>query len=667
MAYDNLIKPGYWGSIVGSDSKNNFNIGTSGFGKISHRFRASESSAITHVRWPQRWGPGYSLGTGGTMRLTLQSDNGSGSPSGTVLSQVADYSPGNPGVDSKFLNFPFITPYTVTKGTVYHIVVENVHADPANNNMSWNDIFHYDTNQHPPGLSDDYKVLCTGSAKTGAGTWGVIQDDRNIGVMDLTYANGQHDGQSYIHTMGDFPTDIIGTTSMGRQVITPAADKEVTGVGVRVLRKSGSGALVIRLETAAGALIESVSIPSSEIPIGTGDIGTRYGYWVYKPFTTNRLLTAGSTYHLRFSTDSSTNYWMAPNREGYDSGDNGGSGNTTGLRSFQFREGGAQETTNSGGSWAAPYTFSPVDYQFYFTTDVAGPADPTGTLLVVENKLALTSGDTALRDRLLGLGHTVEIVSDDDAEPVMTGVTLLVIAESCSSVTLGNKYSTYTGPVLTFESFHWDALGLTTGNGVGVTASDAFITAHAISTGLTPGNNAIFLTSGTFLSHSGASHGVNAQQVARHTGLSEWSIFAYEDGATLADGSTATSRMVAFGALDAGVAAFSANGWLLFDNAVDWVLSSDRLVLPTRLGAASVLSPSVQGGAVSLSVARLGSAILFSPLVNTPPNVTVSRLGLATLFAPNVGLGEITIHGKISSIHIVGYGLTVGHALSEDI
>lgn len=660
MAYDNLLKPGYWGAVVGSDSKNNFNIGATGFGKISHRFRASESSAITHIRWPQRWGTGYSVGTGGTMRLSLQSDVG-GVPSGTILSQVADYSPGNPGTASHYLNFPFITPYVVTKGTVYHIVIHNVHASPNTNNMSWNDVFHYDSDQRPPGLSDDYVAMSNPS-----GTWSILQSNRNVGVMDITYANGAHDGQSYIHSMSDFPASVNGTTYMARQTLTPLTDKELTGVGIRVVRTVGTGSLTLRLETAAGAEIESIVIPSSEIDLGNPTPGERMGNWVYKPFLTNRILTAGSTYHLRLSTNSATTYVVVPNREGWDTGDFGGNSNPTGLRSHQFREGGVQKTTNSGGSWSALYAFSPVDMQFYFTVDVAGASNPSGTLFVVENKLSLTAGETAVYDRLIGLGHTVEVFSDEDAEPVLDDVTLLVVSENVSSVVLANKYTTYTGPVLSCEMFHWDAMGLTTGNGVSVVTTDVFITAHAISSGLTPGTNTIFNTSGTFLGHSGSSHGANAQQVARHTGLTEWSIFAYEEGSVLADSTVATSRMVAFGVTNLGAAQLNANGWMLFDSAIDWVLSSERTVAPARLGTAQLVSPSVQGGTVFVAVGRLGSAALLAPDVRTSPNLSVPRLGGAVLFEPSL-LSGLVIHGNITSIHVVGYGLSVSHALSEDI
>lgn len=573
MPFDNMFKPGYWGAIVGSDSKNNFTIGTSGVGKVGHRFRASESSAITYIRWPQRWGAVYSAGDGGIIRITLQSDN-NGVPSGTVLSTVPDYYPGNAGDNSKFLNFAFSNPYTVTKGTVYHIVAENVHSSPTSNYISWNDIFHYNTAQHPVGLSDDYKVMFS------AGGWDVAQSDRNIGIMDITYSNGAHDGQGYIHTMIDQPATINGTTSMVRQTLNPSVSRTVTGFGLRMVRVSGTGSLQVRLETSGGTNLETVAIPytsfkQDEIVNDASDgMG---GWWVSAAFTGQHTLTAGQTYYLRLYTDSSTTYRLAPNREGWDSGDAGGSGHATGFRSFTFREGQGEETTNSGGSWAMIYPWSPVDLQFYFTTTELGtvePTAPTGTLLVVGNTGSPTTGDAAVRTRLEGLGHTVTYQSAASTQPDLSGVDLVVISESCSSIDLGQKYADFTGPIFSLEAFWWDNAGWTTSDPVAATGTHYNIVAHDLTAGITPGAWEMF-TASTNTPHTGNTHGENAQ-VAAHYGstVTNATLFAYEAGVIQANFEVTPARRVGFAVFDPATTTLTATGWTIFDNSVNWLMEA---------------------------------------------------------------------------------------------
>ena len=69
------------------------------------------------------------------------------------------------------------------------------------------------------------------------------------------------------------------------------------------------------------------------------------------------MLLDGTEYHLVLSTPGTSEYTAATIREGTD----------VGFNSYAFRDGTAQRSSDSGTTWAAPYAFSPVDNQWYFT------------------------------------------------------------------------------------------------------------------------------------------------------------------------------------------------------------------------------------------------------------------------------------------------------------
>ncbi len=333
---------------VGIDSKNNLMIGP--HGRISHRFRASTSSALLRVRWPQRWGPGgYSGGTGGKIRISLQPDAG-GNPSGTKLATCPDYTPGNAAAstgDSLYLEHTFGSPFTTTKGTLYHIVFENVDGSPTTNWISINEVFAWEVEvPRQPIFSDDFAVL---SDEFG---WQLCQDGRNTPCMDITYADGQHDGQAYIESMRAMRAPVSGASMVRQRFTRSGPDVAVTTVGLRIMRASGSSSLVITLE--GGGESREASVPAANIMLGNDDTDAwkPTGRWVSASFT-SFTLRQGQTYDLRLSTAPDTRYVVVPVREG----------DQEGFRSYAFRDGGVEKS--SGGAWSALYPWSPVDMSFY--------------------------------------------------------------------------------------------------------------------------------------------------------------------------------------------------------------------------------------------------------------------------------------------------------------
>jgi hypothetical protein len=340
-----------YGSGIAGDSKANKRVNNA---SVSHRFRASTTSDLQSIAFQQRGGDGYSDGNGGQMRISVQSDDGSTAhrPSGQVLAAI-NITPGNPGGDwTTYDRFTFPNPPRLVEGRLYHIVFENTGNSPGSNYISVNNLFNFDPEfvRRQPILSNDYAVMYQYN-----GEW--QEERRHTPVMDLTYADGTHDGQAYIGVIADNYGLIEGPNRMVRERFTVSGgDRRVTRAFVRVGQQSGSGPLRVRLETANGTLIDQGTVPAWRIPSFTPGSDADNGDWVSVVFDQPHMLRNGQTYNLRLSSPEGTQYSMVPIRDGSDFG----------IRSYAFRDGRGQMTTNGGARWQALYRFSPVNTQFYF-------------------------------------------------------------------------------------------------------------------------------------------------------------------------------------------------------------------------------------------------------------------------------------------------------------
>jgi hypothetical protein len=353
-----MLNRGIYGTGIGYDTKANTPIGQY---KMAIRFKAGTTSPLNSVRFVQRGGPAYSAGTGGTMTVSVRADDGSGHPSATSLAQRS-YSPGNPGgAWEKYDRVTFPRPATLTAGTIYYIVFTN---PDANNHISVNSVYVYDAAASPrqPMFSDsEYGLMYT------SGSWGAL-DSGYTPVVDLTYANGAHDGQSYYEAMIDIYATISGTSKMAREHFTVSGgDRTVGSASLRLRRSGGTSPLRMTLETSAGAAIESVRVPAARIPVSApgGDNGG--AVWVTAKFSSPHVLSNGSSYNLRISTASGTTYTTFPVRAGTDKG----------IHTFAF-SGGTGQSTTDGSAWTDWYHWRHQDLQFYFTL-VPAPTKPTRT------------------------------------------------------------------------------------------------------------------------------------------------------------------------------------------------------------------------------------------------------------------------------------------------
>jgi hypothetical protein len=358
-ASHNIYGPG-----IGADSLANTRIGgpdgTPGR-TLSIRFRASTTSALTSINFYQQGGPGYAGGTGGSLKVSVQTDDGTSShlPSGTILASqtvTCAYAVGDPGRLVTFSN-----PATLVAGNLYHMVFANADPAPATNYVSLNAAYVVTatTPRQPLFADTDWALLMMSVGHD----WKARPEYTPI--MSIAYANGQTAGMGYMERC--YPDYSIDGIARVRETFTVAdGDRTVSTVGVRLRRITGTGSLTLTVETSAGSIVGSATIPASSIPTGT------YGSWVTAAFAAPFKLTTGSAYNFVLTTSSGTTYSVLPFRKGleYDY-----------LTGSYFKDGHAEQSS-SGSTWVDVSTNrAQYDVQFYFanvTSAVYGPKTSTG-------------------------------------------------------------------------------------------------------------------------------------------------------------------------------------------------------------------------------------------------------------------------------------------------
>ncbi|MBW3665819.1 MAG: hypothetical protein KY469_22270, partial [Actinobacteria bacterium] len=196
-------------------------------------------------------------------------------------------------------------------------------------------------------------------------------------------------------------------------------------------------------------------------------------------------------------------------------------------------------------------------------------------LLVVGDPAALTSGDTAVKNRLTGLGATVT-TRDDHSSEATSGYDLVVIAESIVSNAVASKYDEdATMAVVNMEDSAWDDHGLATASGTPYTPTQLDIadTVHVGAAGPAgdlAGTTITHTSAGTTEVATAAQIGGDAHVIAERPSSTDAAAFTYQAGATLANAATAGARRVALGYEDDAYTSLSSDGWIVFDNLVRW-------------------------------------------------------------------------------------------------
>lgn len=350
---------GIYGPGIGADGLANTQIGgpdgTPGR-TLSVRFRASTTSALTSIRFYKQGNPGYAGGTGGSLNVSIQGDDGTSGhlPNGGVLASqtvVCAYAGPEPG---KLVTFSH--PATLVTGNLYHVVFVNADPDPRANYVSFNSAYvAIATTPRQPLYSDtDWALLFRDTGYN----WKVRPEYTPI--LSLAYANGRTAGMGYMERCyPDYSVD--GAARMRETFTVTDGDHTVSTIGVRLRRVTGTGNLTLTVETSSGSVVGSTTIPASSIATG------KYSSWVTATFAAPFKLTKASTYNFVLTSSAGTIYKVLPFRKGVEYAQPTGS---------YFKDGHAQQSSN-GSSWAdVSGDAGEYDLEFYFNNVTSVSRDP---------------------------------------------------------------------------------------------------------------------------------------------------------------------------------------------------------------------------------------------------------------------------------------------------
>lgn len=452
----------YGNAFSASGGLANLEIGGANARKPDIRFVAANSTALASLRPYFKTGIGYSLGTGGTVKVELQSDDGTSNhyASGSVLDSVTTV-PGNPASPT----FPLLAmaagTITPTLGSFYHLVFSNTDADPVNNFVSLDDLGN-DTNTASPYYSGTPIQLNCASAscynqlavltKDGAGAWTLRTN--HAPIVSINYASGPSQGQGYIDELVTSGLFTVQGANQAGEIFAPASNTYVNSINAWVKKTGTPGPLTIALQTTGGTAVDSVTIAASSV-------GTAYSY-VTSALTKTQTLAPGTTYRATLSSaaDASNNYQVFPMERG---------GACCGFN-VSSQPSGTNYQTNTGAGWSNYLASTAYDLPLFFGMAPPPPSLPSDTFLnparVIDWSQAGVSGGIPTRTTICasvtsastGAAINAAIASCPTGQVVSFGAGTYTIAGGLTVNGVNNITLRGAGPLLT-------RLNFTSGNG----------------------------------------------------------------------------------------------------------------------------------------------------------------------------------------------------------
>jgi hypothetical protein len=297
---------------------------------------------------------------------------------------------------------------------------------------------------------------------------------------------------------------------------------------------------------------------------------------------------------------------------------------TTAPFSFEFRP--TQER---------PYTLTAKATDNSGLTATSGPVriifGNVPTILFISSANPMTdAGDIAVVNRLESQGFLVEVVDDNVSDTAQAdGKALVVISSTVGSGNVAAKFADVAVPVINWEEAIFDDMRMTGDSGAApdhhgstgnLTQIDILNASHPLAAGL---SGTVTVTSSPQTMSWGVSDAnpTNAIVIAQVAGdPTKWAIWAYDKGGILFDGTAAAERRVGFFFNAASVTATTADGFKLFDAAVNWALRRDVELAPqmsiSKTG--DQISISWTNGGVLEWTSALTPGATWTPLPNAP-------------------------------------------------
>ena len=189
---------------------------------------------------------------------------------------------------------------------------------------------------------------------------------------------------------------------------------------------------------------------------------------------------------------------------------------------------------------------------------------------MVADPAALNSTDTAVRDRLIALSFII-LLADDNSPTLPTEALnrefVYVSDNIVDTANVSAGLCDARAPVMVARSDIYNAMNMTASNGINTNQTDIEIinSVHPMAAGLT--GTVTILTSNNNIGWG--SPFPSADQIATTGNPSEITIFAYDTDDTITCAMLPAKR-VGFPLAASTGASLTAEGWQLFDAAVDW-------------------------------------------------------------------------------------------------
>lgn len=217
------------------------------------------------------------------------------------------------------------------------------------------------------------------------------------------------------------------------------------------------------------------------------------------------------------------------------------------------------------------------------TVRVTEPGSTARTMFVAGSSNP-TSSERLAVERLFSLGHEVDVVDDDVADPTDAGgYDLVVISSTIAPYRLDPEFARIAVPILAWEPLFFDELGFTSASSrSGQASGDRVRVAsdHPIVDGLGETGDLLVIYGGSDRISWGRVEGSPTVLATVRETTSKAALFVYDVGEDLAEVS-APARRVGMFLGDRGPSRLTPTGWTIFDRTIAWAVSTnDPAVVP---------------------------------------------------------------------------------------
>ena len=272
-------------------------------------------------------------------------------------------------------------------------------------------------------------------------------------------------------------------------------------------------------------------------------------------------------------------------------------------------------------------------------------------VLLVVGSLPLSSNDQAISDFLQQQGHTVLTTRDSNVTAQSTALMEVVfISSSVSSSRVGNKLNNVSVPIVAWEGWLFDNLGISGSSssdyGYSPAQSINVINGSALSAGLT---GQIPVTSAAMDTHWAVPGGDAIVSATFFNDLNKATILAYDTGSELANGQIAPARRIGLFLNDGSPSVWTSQARQLFSSAIRWATLGgsgeppEEENLPPRVNAGNNSTVTI-GSSFVLNASVIDDGDV-SPTVhwNPTPGVTFSDVADLHAMVTFNATGEYTL------------------------